>query len=140
MIERSGLDRRSGQRILHLPERRTGYQRRDPSPVLSHLSNNHRLFASLMVGIVIMSAGDWLLTLIALRMGAVEGNPVLDSLLSMNPIAAAGFKAVLTLLVVSLMWTQRKYRSIAAVSLAAFLLYFALISYHLGGLAGAGLI
>lgn len=140
MIERSEVDRRSGRRILHLPERRTGYERRRPSKVLLHLSTNTRLFASLMIGIVVMSAGDWLLTLIALRMGATEGNPVLDSLLGVNPAMAGGFKALATAFVVWVMWTQRRYRSIAAVSVAAFLLYFALISYHLGGLAGEGLI
>ena len=87
-----------------------------------------------------MSAADWAFTLISLRFGAVEGNPVLASLLGTDPFLAASFKGAATLFVVWLMWRNRAYRQVVAVSVAGFLLYFALMAYHLGLLAGMGAI
>jgi Domain of unknown function (DUF5658) len=133
-------ERRRNASPFRLLERRTGFDRRHPSEFLHGLATNDRLFALLALAVLLMSAADWALTLVALRHGAVEGNPVLGSLIGISPLLAASFKGAATLLAVWAMWRGRKYRQIAVATVLVFLVYFALIAYHLGGLAGLGVI
>ena len=138
MREREESDRRSGRREFHLPERRTGFDRRRREAILGALRDDRFLFGLILVAIVVLSVSDWLLTLRALKAGAVEGNPVLARLITINPGLAAGFKATITLLMALLMWKMRRYRYILAAGLGALLVYWALMAYHLGSLAGLG--
>jgi Domain of unknown function (DUF5658) len=137
---RSDRDRRVARPVFRFRDRRTGFDRRRRSPLLSGLATHDGLFALLVLGFALLSATDWILTLINLRSGAVEANPVLASLLGIHPLLAASLKLAVTLLLVWVMWRNRAYRQVVAVSLLAFVLYLAVVLYQVAGLAMLGVI
>ena len=94
------------------------------------------VLVGLLLLINLFSLVDWALTMRALSLGAIEGNPVLASMMTMNPFAAFMFKLLATLLVTLALWTWRRYRLILATAAGATILYAALMVYHLWGIQG----
>ena len=135
-FERRRVERRSPRTPFRVPERRTGFDRRRPSGLLGVLRDSPAVLVGLLLLINLFSLVDWALTMRALSLGAIEGNPVLASMMTMNPFAAFMFKLLATLLVTLALWTWRRYRLILATAAGATILYAALMVYHLWGIQG----
>jgi hypothetical protein len=140
VLERRGTDRRASRRSLFYPERRTGFDRRSPSLVTSALRDRPVALISILVLINVLSIADWMLTLRVLEAGAAEGNPVLATMISLNPAGALLFKLAATLGVTIALWSWRRYRAVLATSIGALLLYGGLMVYHAWGLSQLGLL
>ena len=89
----------------------------------------------LLVALNVFSAIDWAFSLHAFSIGAVEGNPVLSSMIAINPLFAAVFKASIILAVSVFLWTGHAYRLILATTVFALALYGAVAVYQLVALA-----
>lgn len=125
----------------HMPERRTGFDRRRRHLILGYLRDDSRALLALLALFITLSVADGLLTAFELSAGlAREGNPVLASIADIDLGLAGVFKLVLTALVAMGIWQGRRYRNVLAVSVLALVLYTALIAYHLGSLWGAGVL
>jgi hypothetical protein len=135
-FERRSTDRRAPRAVFRVPERRTGFDRRAAAGLLSILRDSPAVLVGILLLINLFSLTDWALTMKALSLGAVEGNPVLATMMTMNPVAAFMFKLLATLLVTLALWTWRRYRLILATAAGAALLYAALMMYHFVGIQG----
>jgi hypothetical protein len=136
-------DRRVRRVSFHYPERRRGFDRREPSnPVgrryvafLRGYRDTGAAVAGVVVAIGILSALDLVLTQIALGRGAAELNPVMASLLGAGIMPAVLLKAAVTVFVIGVIWSLRRYRRILELSLFLLTGLALLTLYHLAGLA-----
>lgn len=133
--DRRGTERRTRLVSCRYPERRTGFDRRCNYPVLRTLQKSPWMLPTTLLLINALSVTDWMLTLRALKLGAVEGNAILASLIAVDPMLAAVFKIGATVAVTALFWTWRRYRLVLATALGGLAAYVALIAYHVGNLA-----
>ena len=76
----------------------------------------------------------------ALRVGAVEGNPVMAGLMGNSMVLAGAFKFAVMLGVSLIVWRGRAFRPVLITLLAGVGLYLAVILYHIAGLSLAGVI
>lgn len=133
-------ERRSEKRF-HLPERRTGFDRRRRYPFTGALRDDARLLLGVLVAINVLSALDFALTYLQLQAGTiVEGNLLLAGLFAQGPFQAWLFKTVVMLGVTLLMWRSRQHRSVLLLAIVTLAGYFALIIYHLLGMTATGLL
>jgi len=125
---------------FHYPERRSGFDRRRAAGgalrasylrALASYRDSPAAIGAVVVGFVVLSAADLVLTLRALEAGATEINPIMAALFESGPAAAAAFKMTLAAAVGAVIWSTRRYRRILEVSLVAFGLMAALLLYHL---------
>lgn len=133
-------ERRVRTKPLYAPERRTGFDRRRPSPVLGLLRDSRWVLLAVLVALNLLSLADWLLTMTSLNAGAVEGNPVLAGLMGHSLWIAGGFKFAVVLGVSLLVWHWRHFRAVLATLMLAVALYLAVIAYHFTGLLATGAI
>jgi hypothetical protein len=131
-------DRRVNRSAFHYPERRTGFDRRRPSDLLGKLRDTPGLLPTLLVGLNVLSAADWALTSRALAHGALEANIVMNSLIAVDPLAAAAYKAACVLAVTTTIWLARRYRLILGTAVGAIAIYGALMLYQFTGLLSSG--
>jgi hypothetical protein len=78
----------------------------------------------------LLSVLDLMFTLHALHLGAVEGNPLMRTLLHWSTGAAAGVKLGIIVGFSLVIWSMRRYRLILAVAVFALALYAAIVVYH----------
>ena len=140
MVDQTSDLRRPGERRatrshFRLHERRTGFDRRVPGGLLLYLRDRPVVVVGLLVALNVLSAVDWAFSLHAFSIGAVEGNPVLSSMIAVSPLSAALFKASIILTVSLFLWTGRAYRLILATTVLALAVYGAVAAYHLATLA-----
>lgn len=137
-------DRRVRRVSLHHPERRSGFDRREPEPgtlrsvwlrLLTAYRDSSVAVAVVVLGFVALSAADLMLTLRALEAGATELNPVMAALFERSPALAGAFKLSIAVAVAAVLWTARRHRRILELSLVATGLMGALLVYHLVSLA-----
>jgi len=136
-------DRRRRHRLA-IEERRSGFDRRRNvcrSPVAAaleapvrRLRDDPRMLAELLVLINVLSALDLFITLMVLRMGAVELNPLMAYLLQLGPVPAAFAKLGLVASATVGLWMLRRHRAALATALGLAVTYGALISFELVGL------
>lgn len=131
-------DRRLSRPTICYPDRRSGFDRRRQKGLLGALRDSPGALLTLLIGLNALSAADWALTTRALAHGALEANMVLDSLIAIDPIAAAAFKAACVLAVTAAIWLARRYRLILATAVGAIGIYGALMLYHFAGLLSSG--
>ena len=137
-------DRRNGDRRhtrrLHVPERRTGFDRRVPngrSPVaiyqrILHAYRGRPLAIFLVLVLVtVLNLADLLYTQRALVRGGIELNPVMRFLFDIHPVWAAVVKASIGMVVVEAIWAFRRFRSALVLSIGAAVGMGALFVYHL---------
>ncbi len=133
-------DRRVRRVSLHHPERRSGFDRREPAAgtlrsvwlrVLTAYRDSPKAIAVVVLAFVALSAADLVLTLRALEAGATELNPVMAALFERSPALAGAFKLSIAVAVAAVLWTARRHRRILEVSLLATGLMAALLVYHL---------
>lgn len=96
------------------------------------------MLLALLVGLNLLSAADWALTSRALANGAVEANAIIDTLIAVDPLAAAAFKATIALVATAAIWFARRYRLVIATAVGAVAVYGALMIYHFTGLLSSG--
>ncbi len=139
--------RSPGRRRRHrlaVEERRSGFDRRRnvcrstvaaalEAPVL-RLRDDPRLLAEVLVLINVLSALDLFITLIVLRLGAVELNPLMAYLLELGPLPAALAKLGLVVSATAGLWLLRRQRAALTTALGLAVVYGALISFELVGL------
>jgi len=142
VIER-GPDRRRTRRFL-IRERRSGYERRRQQRarwivkfegVLTHVRDHPRALVSLLVLANVFSALDLMLTLILLRLGVAEGNPLMRYLFHDGPVQAAVVKFGLIAAASLAIWTLRRRRAAIEAALFVVGLYGAVVLYEILGLA-----
>lgn len=131
-----GSDRRTRRRyVFH--DRRSGFDRRhDPhagwwSRLLSALHENPRLLEISLVMLVALNLGDLVFTQVALEEGAVETNPIMAALFDNSFVWAAALKVVVSLFIVFIVLTFRKYRKMMALTVVAIAFYAGVFAYHL---------
>lgn len=141
---RSTPDRRVRYRP-HLPERRSGFDRRDAAAkglaaayrrAVLRFGRDSLAFWTVLATIVVFNFLDLMLTLRAIDRGAEEANPVMRWLFWSQPMTAALVKLGVVGAVVLMLQRLRRYRS--ALSVALFLLvgFTALMFYHVGFAVG----
>jgi len=134
-------ERRHWPARFHLPERRTGFDRRRRYPMTGSLRDNPLALLGVLVLVNTLSALDFAFTWLQLQAGvAEEGNPVLAGMFAEAPAKAWFFKSGVMLVVSLVIWHQRKRRAMLSVALVALALYIAVLVYHLVGMSMTGLI
>lgn len=136
-LKRLGERRRAPERF-RIVERRGGFDRRAGRGMLLILRDNPMLLLGLLVLLNLLSAADWALTMHAFDHGAIEGNPVLASIIAALPLAAAVFKASVILGVSIALWSGRRHRLLLATAVVGVAVYALLAVYHIGAIAIAG--
>jgi hypothetical protein len=134
-----GSDRRTRNGSFYYPERRHGFERRHPpegtwraryhSWLEQYRHDNDTIAVALLV-FVLLNLADLLLTVRALSMGAVEGNPIMAFLFAVDPTLAAMFKVVVGAGIALAVWSARRYRRILETSLVMVAVMTAVLLYH----------
>lgn len=121
-IERRTVDRRRGRARFHVPERRTGFDRRDATrrrrdALLAAYRDRTGLIVAVLAAIVALNGADLALTHVALGRGATEVNPVMAAWFAAGTAPAALFKLSVGAAVAGGLWALRRYRTALAASL-----------------------
>lgn len=133
LVPRSPHDRRTRRRFV-VRDNRSGFDRRRRYPVTRALRDAPRLLFLVLAAVNLLSALDFVYTLVALDAGiATEGNPVMAHLLEHGPALAWLFKTVMVLGVSAVIWHERRRRSAILVALGALVLYAGVVGYHVYG-------
>lgn len=138
--ERRNRDRRRSRISLVWPDRRTGFDRREPQlgslraryrDWLLAYRRNQRTLALVLAIITALNVADLVLTQRALGLGAVEGNPLMAVLFEADPVMAGVMKIGVGLVVVGLLWALRRYRRALEFSIIALVGMGLVFVYHL---------
>lgn len=133
-----GSDRRIRDR-LYYPERRRGFERRRPArgtwrsryhTWLDRYRRDRDTIAAVILVFVLLNLVDLLLTVQALSMGAIEGNPVMAYLFAVDPTLAALFKVVVSAGIALALWSARRYRRILEASVMMVGVMTVVLLYH----------
>ena len=136
---RRGPDRRSRNGTFYYPERRYGFERRRPPEGtwsaryhswLETFRHDHDTIAVVLLVFVLLNLADLLLTVRALSMGAVEGNPIMAYLFAVDPVLASVFKISVGAGIAIAVWSARRYRRILETSLLMVAVMTAVLFYH----------
>jgi hypothetical protein len=146
--KRRGGERRGCRFSFVVRERRSGFDRRGPAvagpassvfeSVLTGLRDRPGTLWVLLVTVNALNLVDFALTLNVLALGGGEANPIMRSLLALNPVYAGAFKVVAVLLCTWLVWRFRRFRSALAAALLMVAIFAAVFFYHIIGLAAFG--
>ena len=132
-------DRRRKKGAFYYPERRFGFERRRPTEGswraryhawLEHYRHDNDTIAVALLVFVLLNLTDLLLTVRALSLGAVEGNPIMALLFEFDPTLAAVFKVVVGAGIALAVWSARRYRRILETSLVMVAVMTAVLLYH----------
>jgi len=136
-------DRRLRQRPF-AAERRSGFDRRRTvcrsalasavEAPLVRLRDDPALLAELLVLINLLSVVDLLVTLMLLRRGAIEINPIMARLLEYGPGVAAFAKIGVVVLATLGLWLLRRHRAALTTALVLLAAYGSLVTFELVGL------
>jgi hypothetical protein len=143
---RNGTDRRVSHVSLRYPERRSGFDRRAPqggktrlawTRMLDSYRRRPAVIAFVLAAIIVANAADFTATLVALRIGAREVNPVMAHLLRIDPVLAGAFKLLVAAGVAGAMWVLRRHRRVLEASLLVLAAMAGLLVYHALGLTAS---
>lgn len=142
-----GRDRRHLRCNFVMRERRDGFDRRRPGTwsarfqerVLGRLRDHDRNLFAVLVTANILNVLDFLFTLRALAHGAVEANPFMRILLSLDPVTAGAVKVALMLGVSLLVWRFRRHRLPLLAGVALPVVFGLVFLYHLYGVTVTGI-
>lgn len=137
---RGGPDRRVRRVSIRYPERRTGFDRRDPgatpwSRLLLWYRDRPAAVAGAAALIVVLGIADVLLTWRLMDLGAREANPVMARLLDGGLGGAVWLKAAVVVPVAAGVWTLRRYRRVLGFSVVVLVVSVALVAFEVFGLA-----
>jgi hypothetical protein len=136
VVDRYGERRQSHLRFVAV-ERRTGFERREmlAGSLLESLRDSPARLFMLLAVVNSMNVVDLLLTVVALRAGQTEGNPLMALLFSQGVAPAALFKLTVVAGVSIAIWLERRYRRVLSVALVASVALGATLLVHAVGLA-----
>ena len=139
VLDRRATVERRSRASFHLPERRTGFDRRVGAaarrpPLLETYRTSPAAIAIVLMAIVFMNVADLMLTAAALRAGATELNPLMANLFMADPVMAVIFKLATAIAVAGTMWALRRYRRVLQASLAVLGLFTVVLAYSAAGL------
>ena len=146
LLVKSKIDKRQGgdrrrRRRYRFNDRRSGFDRRvsdtDPGVLqraLVALRDRPKALAGLLAAVNLLNIADFLLTLVALRSGGREVNPILRPLFALSPLWAGIFKLVAVLAATLLVWESRRYRKALILGLCMLAVFAGLLFYHLAAL------
>ena len=130
-------ERRLHRTPLHFPERRTGFDRRRRPGWRGRYQSDLRRYAErprtillVLATIVVFNFMDLVLTLRVLDAGGTELNPLMASLFSIGPHAAAVVKLGLVGGAVLVLLALRRYRRALELSLLVLVAFSLLMIYH----------
>ena len=138
-----GADRR-GRRRFVFRDRRSGFERRSQyrgslipglDSALSHLRDNPRTLISVLLLANLLSLLDLMLTLVLLRQGAIEANPLMGYLFESSVALTAAVKLGIIAAASLGIWELRRRRPALAAALFFLVAYGAVVLYELLGLA-----
>ena len=98
------------------------------------LRDDPRLLAEVLVLINVLSALDLFITLMVLRLGAVELNPLMAYLLELGPLPAAAAKLGLVISATAGLWVLRRQRAALTTAFGLAVAYGTLVSFEVVGL------
>lgn len=137
-------DRRRTRRFV-LRDRRSGFERRRSQSrgrlgaaldgSLTYLRDHPRTLVEILALVNLLSLLDLGLTLILLRLGVTEANPVMRYLLAASATQAALVKAGIVAAATLAIWVMRRRRAVLKTALFVLGLYGAVVLYELAGLA-----
>jgi hypothetical protein len=143
MDERRQTDRRQQSKRVFL-DRRSGFDRRREGTgtglagswerSLLYMRDNASALIAVLLLANLLSILDLVFTMWALRMGAVEANPVMRGLLDASPAFAAFVKVSLVAALSLLIFAFRRYRLMLTAAVVVLLAFFLLILYHSAGM------
>ena len=136
-MRRRSRERRATRAPLRLPERRTGFDRRDPpgwrgryQAELRQFGSSTLAFPLVVATIVVFNFIDYIMTIRVLGAGGLELNPIMQRLFEMGMGTAALVKLLTAGVVALVLLALRRYRRTLEVSLLVLLGYSALTFYH----------
>jgi hypothetical protein len=139
--ERRDPDRRRRRRHrLAFPDRRTGFDRRNPESgsagawyqrTLKAYRENPRTLLLALAMFNLLNLADLMLTYRSLLLGASEVNPIMKSLFDIHPIWAGIIKMGVGAIVSEAIWALRRHRSALVLSIGLVTGMAALFIYHL---------
>jgi len=137
---RSGTDRRPKKLLsLHLPERRTGFDRRKPRALdrmVYQLAQRPLDIAGLLLIVVSGNMLDAMLTWYSIQIGiATEANPFLQAFLDGGFLPFLTVKMAITAAIVFAIWFGRRYRLVLILLIALVIVYTSLVSYEIAMIA-----
>jgi len=124
-------------------DRRTGFDRRAAAAgggggglevALLGLRDRPSALLVLLAAVNVFNIADFSLTLNALAGGAGEANPVMRSLLDLDPVWAGLFKFAAVLAASCMVWRLRRYRLALEAALLVAGIMLAVLVYHVLGL------
>ena len=138
--ERRAGDRRRRKERVFL-DRRTGFDRRAAAAAgggvfqtaLVGLRDRPAALLLLLGAVNVFNFADFSLTLNALAAGGREVNPVIRSLLEVDPVCAGLFKVAAVLLASGIVWRLRRYRLALQAALLVAGIMGAVLVYHVLG-------
>lgn len=139
-------DRRRRRASFRFPDRRLGFERRQPDGgslrgsylrLLDAYRRDSTLLTGVLAVIIGLNLADLLLTAQALEMGASELNPIMALLFDADLVLAGLFKVVVGGVVVLGIWALRRYRRALELSLLALIGLSSLMVYHVVALVVA---
>ena len=143
VVQERGADRRRSRRFV-VKERRSGFERRRSvrrGPVgaayessLVYLRDHPATLIRLLVLANLLSVLDLALTLILLRLGVIEGNPIMEYLFHGSVVQATIVKCGLIAVVSLAIWSLRRFRPALVTALFLVGLYAAVVLYEVAGL------
>ncbi|MBN1628259.1 MAG: hypothetical protein JW990_00715 [Thermoleophilia bacterium] len=83
----------------------------------------------------VLNVADYGLTMNALANGFQEANPIMRSMIEMNPALAGALKMLVLLLVTARVWQCRRYRKALIVAIVMLTFFAAIFAWHLFCLA-----
>ncbi|HKZ28053.1 MAG TPA: DUF5658 family protein, partial [Acidimicrobiia bacterium] len=98
--------------------------------VLDEYRHDPDTIAAALLVFVVLNIADLLLTVRALSLGAVEGNPVMALLFEIDPAMAAMFKLVVGAGIALAIWSARRYRRMLEASLMLVAVMTLVLVYH----------
>lgn len=140
---RSAKERRVRRVSFRYPERRSGFDRREPAggglrsrhwALLQRYRDRPAVVGLVLAAVTGLSLLDLALTTVALDEGAVELNPVMAALFESSPFVAGAVKVAITAAAVATIWVLRRYRLVLETSLALFAAMTLLTCYQLAGI------
>jgi hypothetical protein len=136
-LRRRRSERRATRLPFHFPERRSGFDRRDPAgwrgryqADLRSYAESRLAFPLVLAAIIVFNFIDYVMTIRVLGEGGVELNPVMSWLFTMGWQTAALVKLLSAGAVALVLLALRRYRRTLEVSLLVLLGYSLLTFYH----------
>ena len=125
-------------------ERRSGFDRRASvsngavaagfDGLLRGLRDSPASLRVLLVTANVLNLADFLFTLNALARGATEANPVMRSLLDVDPLFAGIFKFLAVFAVTLLVWRCRRFRTALQAAVLIVGVFTLVFAYHIVGI------